>query len=440
MPRNRIFATGFLFAFLAALMFGNALWPQQKQSNYDPAIARGILHDAYDAVKKNYYDPKFHGLDWDARFHEYDDKIKSAGSYNQALPLVAAFLDGLKDSHTYFMPPARAFRLDYGYRMQVFGDNVFVTRIRPGTDAESKVHAGDQVLNVNNIAVNRNDFDSFSYFLNMLAPQAGTQLVLHDPTGQERQVQVISKVQQKQRVADLTNDNDLYKLMREDENEDHIVRHRYYEIDDAMIWKAPEFALENPEVDRLFGIARKHKSLILDLRGDPGGYTDTLERMVGNVFDHDVKISDRMGKKDTKPQLAKTIGKNAFSGQIIVLVDSKSASAAELFARVIQLEHRGVVIGDRTSGSVMEAMGHSYSQGMDTKIFYDFSVTEADLIMADGKSLEHTGVTPDEIILPTGQDLASGQDPALARAAALAGLKLSAADAGKLFPFEWVPF
>jgi C-terminal processing protease CtpA/Prc len=435
-----MFAMGLLLPFLIALAVGSALWPQQKQSNYDPATSRQILHDAYDAVKKNYYDPKYHGLDWDAHFREYDEKIKSAGSLSQALTIVAAFLDALKDSHTFFRPPPRPFKLDYGYRMQVFGDNVFITRTRPETDAESKVRAGDQVLTVNNVAVNRDDFQSFYYFLNMLAPQGATQLVLRDPAGQERQVQVNSKVQARQRMADLTQDTDLNKLIREEQSNDQLVRQRYSETGDVMIWKVPEFVLEDSEMDRLFGIARKHKSLIFDLRGDPGGLTVTLQRMVGNIFDHDVKISDRMGKKETKPQLAKTVGKSAFSGQIMVLVDSRSASAAELFARVIQLEHRGVVIGDRTSGSVMEARGYSYSQGMDTKIFYGFSVTDADLIMADGKSLEHTGVIPDEIVLPTAQDLATGQDPALARAGALAGIKLDPAEAGKLFPFEWVPF
>jgi C-terminal processing protease CtpA/Prc len=105
----------------------------------------------------------------------------------------------------------------------------------------------------------------------------------------------------------------------------------------------------------------------------------------------------------------------------------------------MQLEKRGVVLGDQTSGSVMEARGYSYNQGVDTMFFYSFSVTGADLIMKDGKSLEHVGVTPDEIVLPTAQDLAEGRDPALARAAELAGLKLDAAEAGKLFPFEWLP-
>jgi C-terminal processing protease CtpA/Prc len=105
----------------------------------------------------------------------------------------------------------------------------------------------------------------------------------------------------------------------------------------------------------------------------------------------------------------------------------------------VQLEHRGTVLGDRSAGSVMESKAYSYGQGVDVKIYYAYSVTDADLIMSDGKSLEHRGVVPDETILPTAQDLAAGRDPVLTRAAKLAGLDLDPAAAGKLFPFEWRP-
>jgi len=44
-------------------------------------------------------------------------------------------------------------------------------------------------------------------------------------------------------------------------------------------------------------------------------------------------------------------------------------------------------------------------------VVFGASVTEADLIMSDGKSLEKTGVTPDEIILPTPSQLAGGRIP-----------------------------
>ena len=425
-------------AFVFSLAAG--LGAQQRMNSSDMDEARQMLRDARDAVKKYYYDPKYHGVDLDARYKEYDDRIKGAPDLNNGMRLVAAFLSGLKDTHTFFEAPQRPYRLDTGFRLELIGDNAFVARVRPGTDAVSKVHPGDEVVAYDTYSVNRADFHDLSYTFEALMPQARTQLDLRDPDGNTRQVMVDSKMQQGKKTLDFATGADIEQYVRQEENEDHTVRQRYVEMGDIMIWKMPEFDMTDDEVDHMFGIVRKHKTLILDLRGNPGGAVVTLERMVGNVFDHDVKIADRIGKKsELKPQKGRTVGDKAFTGQIIVLVDSQSASAAELFARVMQLEKRGTVVGDRTSGSVMEARTYGYQQGMDTVIAYGFSVTEADLIMKDGTSLEHAGVTPDQVILPTGRDLATGQDPVLSQAVAMAGGKLDPADAGKMFPYEWLP-
>jgi hypothetical protein len=85
----------------------------------------------------------------------------------------------------------------------------------------------------------------------------------------------------------------------------------------------------------------------------------------------------------------------------------------------------------------MEAKMYNYKVGYDIVVFFGAMITQFDLIMSDGRSLEGTGVTPDEILLPTAADLAVGRDPVLSRAAAICGVKLTPEDAGKLFPFEW---
>jgi C-terminal processing protease CtpA/Prc len=442
MSQHRIPKLLLAAAVVVVALSGAALQSQQKMDSINQDRARAMLRDAYDNVKKHYYDPKFHGLDIDARYHQFDEKIRNAGSLSQSFGVIAGFLDGLNDSHTFFTPPSRPYRVDYGYRMQIYGSACFVSRVRPGTDAESKVHAGDEVLGYNSFAVNRGDFWKMSYYFNSLAPQKASILEVRNPNGQPRNVTVDAKVRDLKKVIDLTGQDggaDFWDLIREEENSDHIVRQRWLNVGDVMIWKMPEFFVEDREVDRIFNDARKHKTLILDLRGNHGGAVTTLDRMLGNVFDHDVKIADRIGRKEMEPEIAKTRGSDVFTGKLIVLVDSVSASAAELFPRVVQLEHRGIVVGDQSAGAVMEAKHYPGSQGMDTKIFYGFSITEADLIMKDGKSLEHTGVTPDETVLPTPKDLADGSDPVLARAAQIGGLNIDPAAAGKMFPFEWLP-
>ena len=161
---------------------------------------------------------------------------------------------------------------------------------------------------------------------------------------------------------------------------------------------------------------------------------EALASVVRALFDHDIKMGDRVLRKDTKPMIVKRHGE-AFQGKLVVLVDHGSASASELLARVVQLEHRGTVIGDRTAGAVMESILHPEWQASNTeRTFYGFSITQANLVMGDGKSLEKIGVIPDELLIPSAADLAAGRDPVLSHAADLCGARLDAVEAGKVFP------
>ena len=80
---------------------------------------------------------------------------------------------------------------------------------------------------------------------------------------------------------------------------------------------------------------------------------------------------------------------------------------------------------------------YPHEMGVDTVIAYGANITDADIIMSDGASLEGAGVTPNLVLLPTATDLRAHQDPVLSGAASLVGVKLDAGEAGKLFPFKW---
>jgi carboxyl-terminal processing protease len=424
-------------AFLIAASLPAIAQQPQKINSMDLAKVQSMLHAAYNDVKKNYYDPKYQGIDIDARYREYNSRLNSAVSLNDGMRIVAAYLEGFKDSHLFFLPPMRPYTIESGFRMQMVGDQSLITEVRPQTDAAEKLHPGDRIVSFNTYPVTRDDVWTVDYYFNTLNPLGGYELDIQAPDGTMRHESVKSLIRQRARTVDLTDPGaDFWNLVREEENEDHASRSILKAAGDVTYWKMPGFNLDIDQVEDAFSKVKKHSALVLDLRGNPGGDIRTLTLMLGSVFDHDAKIADRVGRKDSKPIIAKKLG-TPFTGKIVVLIDARSASCAELFARTIQLEHRGTVIGDKSAGAVMEAGEFAETTGGDTVVPYGFEITDANLIMGDGKSLEKIGVTPDEEVLPTQKDLAASLDPVLSRAATLAGGSISPEAAGKMFPIEW---
>jgi carboxyl-terminal processing protease len=417
-------------AFIIGSLLLTSGW-SQKITSFERTRAQAILHDIDSDVRKHYYDPGFHGLDWDGKVRETKEAIDQADSANQALSKIAALLDSLNDSHTVFLPPRPARRHDYGWQATLIGERCYVVRVRPGSDAEAKgMKPGDEILGINGYAPTRKTFEKIAYFFDVLRPQPALRLVLRDPAGKELTVNIAAQITESY-LGWFAGGGDIRDKSRES-------LPRVIEMgDELMILKFPRFYFNEMKIDSLIGKARKHKALILDLRGNGGGSVETLKYLLGGVFDKEIKLGDLVRRDERKPIVARRHG-HAFAGKLLVLVDSGSLSAAELFARVVQIEKRGIVLGDSSAGMVMEAEFHGYG-GVGSMPLYGAMITDADLIMTDGKSLERVGVTPDEVVLPTVADLAEGRDPVLARASETLGVKLSPESAGKMFPYEWPP-
>lgn len=422
-----------LFMLLAS-GFPSALWCRQtrKLDSLDLERIHIMLRQVYVEVRNNYYDPSFHGIDLDATYHRYDAMLNSPVSLNEGLRIIAEFIGTLRDSHTLFIPPARTPRSAPGFTMQMIGDQCYVTAIRKGSDAAKKLHLGDRVLAVDGVAIQREYFASLVYLLEVVSQTRAEALLVEGPDRVRRNVIISNIVSRVPVLGDLSESGGLWRLIRAQNNED-LKQERTFEDGDTLIWKMPSFDVEPDAVDDVFAKARKYKSMVLDLRGNAGGRFNTLKEMLASVFTKPIMLGTRISRKGSEAEIIKP-RKTPFAGRLIVLIDSQSASAAEVFARVIQIEHRGVVVGDRSAGAVMEARYLEEFFGGDVGVVYGVSVSSAKLLMSDGRSLEGTGVTPDQLILPTAEDLASGRDPALARAAAL-----DPEAAGKLFPTKWRP-
>lgn len=419
---------------VAALSFTCTAWPQEMSSLERGGVLE-MLQTVSREVSKHYYDRNLDGVDWNAKVKEAKERIERETQDTLAFGDIAAALEALNDSHTFFVPPRHSYRFDYGWQYQVVGDQCFVTHLRPGSDADSKgVKPGDEVVAINRFRPARDNLSEMKYILLTLRPQPDLTVRLRNPEGHERELQLATTVIQQPNLPASV----LHRESRlEAEDVRHVSRTRTAEVgDDLMILKIAALFFTDLEVRHLMGRARNHKGLIIDLRDCPGGSLESLKYLVGGVFDHEIKIADQIERDQSKPLMAKSMGGSAFMGKLVVLIDSESASGAELFARTIQIEKRGTILGDRSSGRVMEAQHYTYPLGAS---FYGLSLTVANPIMPDGSSLEHRGVTPDEIVLPTASDMASGRDPVLARAAATLGVKLSAEEAAQFFPYEWPP-
>lgn len=426
-------------AALCLLLFAGWANPTRAQSisSFDRERSRLMLDAIKSDVKNNYYDASYHGFNLDEHFKQADEKIKKATTIGQAFGIIAQTLLDFNDSHLFFLPPGRVAEVEYGWQMHAIGDKIFVTAVKPGSDAEAKgLKPGDEILSIDGFTPNREELWKIQYYYYALRPKAGIKLIVKDPQGKERELLAMAKVDKGKRIKDF---EDMMTIdVRDAENASRLERNRFFKMgEDLAIWKMPTFVQSPSEMDDIMDDLRKYKGLIIDLRGNGGGYVVALERLVGNFFEQDIKIADLKGRKKMDPQVGKTRGSKVFKGKLVVLIDSGSGSAAEIFARVIQLENRGIVLGDRSSGAVMQSLKYSHTSGVDIMAFYGVSVTNADVIMKDGKSIEHVGVIPDEVLLLTGADMADRRDPVMTRAAALLGIEISPEKAGEIFPVEW---
>jgi carboxyl-terminal processing protease len=151
--------------------------------------------------------------------------------------------------------------------------------------------------------------------------------------------------------------------------------------------------------------------LVLDLRGDGGGYLPDATALTGLFIDHGpvVQLKDTTGRLEVldDPEPAA-----AYDGPLAVLVDRFSASASEIFAGAIQDYHRGLILGQRTFGKGTVQNLVPLDRWSQRPTSGQLTVTIGKFYRVTGESTQHHGVEPD-VTLPSLIDMKEVGESAL---------------------------
>jgi carboxyl-terminal processing protease len=160
------------------------------------------------------------------------------------------------------------------------------------------------------------------------------------------------------------------------------------------------------DFDKQLGDAlrRGDKSVIFDLRRNPGGFVSAADRVVSEFVPSGTTVTlVGRGSRDQHKVSGQGV---AFTTKLVVLVDENSASASEIVAGALQDHHRATLVGKKTFGKGLVEQDYPLRNGG------DLHLTIAYWYRPSGKSINLVGITPDRsVALDNPQDLYEVADP-----------------------------
>jgi C-terminal processing protease CtpA/Prc len=140
----------------------------------------------------------------------------------------------------------------------------------------------------------------------------------------------------------------------------------------------------------LWGLYRDGmKSLVIDVRGNPGGLLTTAIQMSNKFVPSGTLVSTR-GRDLADNTVEYASRQRAWKLPLVVLVDGNSASASEIFAAAVQENGRGLIVGERTYGK-----GTVQTHFPLQTVSANLRLTTAQFFSPSGRVMAGAGVEPD---------------------------------------------
>ena len=181
------------------------------------------------------------------------------------------------------------------------------------------------------------------------------------------------------------------------------VSYAYLPSENVAVIQISLFALTTTgEIDEALELAREDDAgrLVLDLRGNPGGWVSEARNVIGRFVDPDAGpalLEDTWPAGDGMIEVPIGGGEaGQFQGEVIVLVDENTASAAEIVASALQHYDRATIVGVQTFGKGSVQRVYEFATGESLRL------TVAEWFTPGEEPLQDVGVTPDVVIEPDG--------------------------------------
>lgn len=397
---------------LFALIEGNiykttvaALKPEKIniQYSFDKDLASEFTQmyaEAWTGVEENFYDEKFHGIDWKAKKEQYAKYLPYVHNRNDLRILLNDLLGELNSSHTGFSSTGKEEAMFLNYFTNETGiifkkDQPYtvesIVRKSPAYRSGVDIKPGDQLISVNGKKIDPNE-NRETYFT---SPKKQDELVLtfsRDGKNITTKVHPISNGELKallyddwiynnhQRVDKLSNNRIAYSCMKNMSTD---------ELD--------RFLLDMVEQEN------RKDAVILDLRYNTGGnvHDKVLNFLSQKPY---LQWKYREGKMTTQPNFAPS-GK-----PIVLLINEASLSDAEMTAAGFKALKLGKIIGQDTYRWIIFTSAKGLVDGS------SYRLPSWGTYTLDGQNLEKTGVKPDIYVKNTFMDRLQDNDPQLERA------------------------
>jgi carboxyl-terminal processing protease len=346
-----------------------------------------LFEEVWDTINEKYLYRDFRGVDWDAVHDSYEPLVRTANTSTEFYTALGDMVGELNDNHSRFLSPkerqeeddlqgGNANYVGVGIISSPAEQSVVVVFVFPSSPAEKAgLKRRDRIVGIDGQPV-----DDPLNISNRIRGEEGTtvRLSVRSPGQPEREVPI---VRGKISGAVVPTSSRL-------ETDDSI---GYLIIPD--LWTVDMGDRVEVELERLLNGSPKLEGLVIDLRGNGGGFRTVLQQILGFFISGRIGFFfDSTGSYPFEISATSPLLKSLEDVPVVVLVDGGTVSYAEVLAAAVQEKGRAQVVGVHSEGNTETIYQYNFFD--DSRLW----CAQEGFELLDGTNLEGRGVEPDFII------------------------------------------